>query len=42
MKNFLYIHYYSPNSSNPVSNKLLVIGLFRIWFGFELFKYIKL
>ncbi len=42
MKNFLYIHYYSPTSKTPVSNKLLVIGVLRLLFKHKYFYYIKL
>lgn len=39
MENWLYIEYYRPPK---YTNKLLVIGLLRKWFGFKLFLYIKL
>ena len=42
MKDWVYINYYSPNSKQPVSNKLLVIGFLRKFFKFNLFFYYKL
>lgn len=42
MKDILYIHYYSPKSKIPVSNKLLVIGILRLLFKHKYFYYIYL